>query len=400
MAVLAVVAVACSSGGGGPSPSSSGAAQKINVDVWMQGAWTGGFSSLVLPSFQAGMIRFNELNADPSFPAHITVKQGDTQGSSTKAPPVVQQVVSDKSSVAVFGPDFSGESLVSGDTYNSDHIPFITPSATSVELAGKHWAYWYRTVGNDDAQGTLLAQFIVKYVKPKRLFVLNDKSTYGEPLAKTVETTARSAGIDVVGAEGTHSSALNTGSTVNFSSEISDVKAAHPDVVFFGGYFPDTGPFLKQAKSQGVDFTLVSGDGSLSSDIISLAGSQNVNGTYISAPSNINAGFVAKYKSAEGSNALPIAVYAPEGYDVAGLIGEGIKYAVAHGDKTPQTIRVGIKQYLDTLTGGNVYHGVAKDISFNPSTHELAVSPPDLYHFYKVENGTVKNLGNAKELLG
>jgi branched-chain amino acid transport system substrate-binding protein len=403
IAVLVLVGVACSNNKSTPSSGGTtggGGAKKINVDVWMQGAWTGSFSSLTLPSFQSGEIHFNELNSDPTFPAHITVKQGDTQGSSSKAPPVVQQVVSDDNTVAVFGPDFSGESLVSGDTYNSDHIPFVTPSATSVELAGKHWDYWYRTVGNDDAQGRLLSKFIVKYVHPKRLFLLDDKSTYGHPLALAVEREAKAAGINVVGAEGAHESALNTGSTVNFSSEISDVKAANPDVVFFGGYFPDTGPFLKQARDQGLKFTLVSGDGTLSSDFVSLAGSSNANGTLITAPSNINSSFVKKYNQEEGSSALSIAVYSAEGYDVAGLIGAGIKYAIQHGDKDAKTIRVGIKQYLDTLTGGNTYHGVAKDVAFVPSTHELSTAADDLYYFYKVENGTVVNLGNASKVLG
>ncbi len=61
---------------------------------------------------------------------------------------------------------------------------------------------------------------------------------------------------------------------------------------------------------------------------------------------------------------------------------------------------MGIKQYLDSLTGTNVYHGVAKDYAFDPSTHELATAVDSLYYFYKVENGTVVNLGNATEVLG
>ena len=42
---------------------------------------------------------------------------------------------------------------------------------------------------------------------------------------------------------------------------------------------------------------------------------------------------------------------------------------------------------------------MAKDISFT-SNHELAKSPDSLYYFYKVENGTVVNLGNATKVLG
>ncbi len=193
VAGLGLVAGACGGGGGGASPSASAAVNKINVTVYGQGAWTGSFSSLVLPSMQSAEIHFNELNADPSFPATITFKQADTQGSSTKAPPVVQDVVSDPNTVAVFGPAFSGESLVSGDTYNENKIPFVTASATSVTLAGKRWDYWYRAVGNDDAQGRLVADFVTKYVKPQRLFVLHDKSTYGQPPTSSRSTPSKKA---------------------------------------------------------------------------------------------------------------------------------------------------------------------------------------------------------------
>jgi branched-chain amino acid transport system substrate-binding protein len=374
--------------------------EKIDVTIYGQGAWTGGFSSLVLPEMQSAQIHFNELNDDPNYPARITFKKADTQGSSTKAPPVVQDVVSDPNTVAVVGPAFSGESDVSGDTYNENKIPFVTPSATSVTLAKHRWDYWYRAVGNDDAQGRLAADLVAQYVKPKVLFVLHDKSTYGQPLAETVAETARDAGITVAKVEGAPQSALNTGSTVNFSAVISDVKASNPDTVFFGGYFPDSGPFLKQAHDAGVDFTLVSGDGSVSSDFISLAGEANAEGTYLVAPSNIYQPFVKKYNDILGGRALSVAVYSGEGYDVAGLLGEGIKQAINGGAKTPEDIRAGIKDYIDSLTGGKVYQGVTKDYTFDPSTHELATAVDDLYYFYRVENGTVKNLGNASQVLG
>jgi branched-chain amino acid transport system substrate-binding protein len=268
-------------------------------------------------------------------------------------------------------------------------------------LAKHHWDYWYRAVGNDDAQGRLAADLVAQYVKPKVLFVLHDKSTYGQPLAETVADAARQAGITVAKVEGTPQSALNTGSTVNFSAVISDVKASNPDVVFFGGYFPDSGPFLKQAHDAGLDFTLVSGDGSVSSDFISLAGADNAEGSYLVAPSNINQSFVQKYNQVLGGKALSIAVYSGEGYDVAGMIGEGIKFAIEQQNaKTPEDIRAGVKAYLDSLTGGKVYNGVAHEYGFVPSTHELSTAADDLYFFYRVEKGTVKNLGNASQVLG
>src|SRR5919198_4350309 len=70
LSVLALVAAACGGGGGGGGGSPSATpVQKIDVTVYGQGAWTGGFSSLVLPSMQSAQIKFNELNNDPSYPA-------------------------------------------------------------------------------------------------------------------------------------------------------------------------------------------------------------------------------------------------------------------------------------------------------------------------------------------
>src|ERR687895_2926168 len=130
--VMALTAAACASdeGGGGGGP-----AEKIPVTVYFQGALTGPVNYLVIPSFQAAQIRIDELNADDSFPAEITFKEGDTQGDPANAPQIVEQAVSDPETVAVHGPAFSGESAASGDTYNYAAIPFLTASASYNDAA-------------------------------------------------------------------------------------------------------------------------------------------------------------------------------------------------------------------------------------------------------------------------
>src|SRR6185312_9108599 len=97
-------------------------------------------------------------------------------------------------------------------------------------------------------------------------------------------------------------------------------------------------------------------------------------------PTNIDSDFVQKYNDVYGSDALSIAVYAGEGYDVASLIGEGIKSAVAGGAATPEDIRAGIKAYLDTLTPDNEFEGVTKSYAFDEN-HELATAEDQLYYF-------------------
>jgi branched-chain amino acid transport system substrate-binding protein len=398
LTVFVLVGAACSKDDE-PTPGASGGGDRIEVTVYGQGAWTGGANGLVLPSMQSAQIRFDELNAEEGYPAHINFEQADTQGSKDQAPPVAQNAAEDPNTVAIMGPGFSGESRTTGDTYNDAGIPFVTASATAVDLAEFNWDFWYRTVGNDGSQGGLAGQYVAEVLKPESLYILHDTTDYGKPLAETVETAAKDAGITIAGKSGISDPAINTGNTVNFASIISDISDSGADTLFFGGYDVDSGPFLSQARDAGLDIQVMSGDGSVSSSLLELAG-DSAEGTLLIAPSNISNEFVAKYNEEVGSEGFAVPIYAAEGYDVAGLLGEGIKSAIDGGAETPEEIRTGIKEYLDGLSADAPFAGEAKDIYFDSDSHELAQAPPELYYFYKVEGGALTNLGNAKELLG
>src|SRR6266545_2926409 len=198
LGVFALVAAACNNDGGGGGGATTGGAERIDVTVYGVGAWTGPYNYLVIPSFQAAQLRFDELNAEDGYPATITLAQGDTQGSGDNAPPVVEEVVNDPNTVAVLGPAFSGESEAAGDTFDENGIPFVTQSATNPGLAEKGWTFWYRGCGNDTSQGTLAAQYVVQELAPTALFVSHDKSTYGQGLAEVVRDTAIDSDVNVI----------------------------------------------------------------------------------------------------------------------------------------------------------------------------------------------------------
>jgi branched-chain amino acid transport system substrate-binding protein len=351
---------------------------------------------LILPSMQGAQLRFDELNADPSYPATITFNQADTQGSPDNAPPVVQEVVGDTDTVAVVGPGFSGESEASGDSYEGAGIPFVTPSATNPVLAQKGWTYWYRGVANDNDQGVPAARYIDEILKAKNVYVTHDKSTYGQGLAEIVRDTLDSAGVNVLGFEGIESGAED------FSALISTLQNSDPapDVVYFGGYDFDFGKIVKQARDAGLDVPMMSGDGSVSSTLIDLAGAGLTN-VYLTCPCNLSGDFVQKYNDAYGGDASSVPVYVGEGYDVATLLGDGIKSAIEDGATTPEEIRSGIKAYLDTLTIDNPFQGVAKAYAFDPTTHDIdATDRLALVYFYKGDNGEITSLGAAPDVLG
>jgi branched-chain amino acid transport system substrate-binding protein len=391
LAVLTLVGAACKKNDNtGAGATNSGGTEKIPVTVYFQGAWTGPYNYLVIPSIQGAQLRFKELNAQPDYPATLTLKEADTQGGGDSVPSVANQVVSDPDTVAVAGPGFSGETRDAGDTYNQAGIPFVTASATAVDLAAQGWDFWYRTVGNDDLQGGNDGNFISEIIKSQKLYVADDTSDYGKPLADTVASTATGRGVAQVGRQ-------SVAPTDDYSALITDIKASGADTVFYGGYDADFAKIVRQGKDSGLTVHWMSGDGSTSSTFLDTAGSA-AEGTYLSIPSNLGGSFVNKYNAEYGSKASAVPVYAAEGYDVAGLLGEGIKQAISGGADDATKIREGIQTYLQGLTIDNPYHGQAKDISFDDK-HELAAKDPDsLLYFYQVHNGQMKALGNAASL--
>jgi branched-chain amino acid transport system substrate-binding protein len=390
LAVFSLLGAACGGDdGNGGSGVDDGAVEKTDVSVWFQGALSGPYNYLVIPSFQGAQLRVDELNADESFPYNITLERGDTQGSPDNAPTVVEEVVSDPNTVAVIGPQFSGESAASGDTYNDSAIPFVTGAATNVALGEEGWDYWYRAIGNDGGQGGFMGKYIAGQLKPASLFVAHDKSEYGQPLAETVRDTVEEAGVEVAGFEGAESG------QEDYSALISAVESSGAEAFFFGGYDADFGKIAKQARDAGLDIPLASADGSLSSTFTDLAG--NVSDVHLIAPTNISGDFIQKYNDEVGGDASAVPVYAAEGYDVASLIGEGL---LACGEGcSPEEAREAIKGYLDGLAE-SPYQGVAKEYAFADNHELLALeeAPQDLYYLYEVQNGEISSLGSAAEL--
>ncbi len=380
LAALSLVAAAC---GGDDDEGGTGgdeeAVEKIPVTVYFQGALTGPYNYLVIPGFQGAQLRFDELNEDPEFPAEITLKEGDTQGSPDNAPPVVEEVASDTETVAVVGPGFSGESAVSGDTYNDSGIPFITPSATGCGAGRRGLGLLVsRVIGNDAGQGGLGGQYVAKELGATKLFVADDKSEYGQPLGDAVAEAAEAEGVEIVGRQGAAAGADD------YSALISDVQASGADVFYFGGYDADFAKIVKQAVEAGFKGTMMSGDGSVSDTFVESAG-DSAEGVHLSIPSDLGGDFAEQYNSEYGGDASTVPVYAAEGYDVASLIGEGIKSAIEGGAEDAETIREGIKEYLDGLSDAP-FEGVAKSYAFDPETHELAAEDvAELFFFYEVK---------------
>jgi branched-chain amino acid transport system substrate-binding protein len=389
LALLAAAAlVAASCGDGRPEEPDEEAAGKLRVTVSFQGALTGDFRPLVIHAFQGAQLRIDELNADADFPAVVTLEGADTAGDRVRAPSVAEGVAADPDTVAVIGPAFSGESETSGDVYEAAGIPFVTPSAAAPDLADRGWEYWYRTVGTEEDQGGPMGEWMA--ARHASIFVAHDQSDYGQALAEAVAEVAGQNGTSVEKVEGIVPTEV-------YSELIGDVEASGAEALFYGGYDVQTGLIVAQARDAGLDIPIYSGDGSVSTTLLDLAG-ETASNVFLSCPCNLEGegGFRSTYEEAFGEARVPL--YAAEGYDVASLIGEGIRSAIEGGADDPAGIRAGIKTYLDSLTLDAPFQGVGKTIAFD-DVHELDVlDRRALIFLYEVEPGVISMEGSAADL--
>jgi branched-chain amino acid transport system substrate-binding protein len=388
--LAAATLVIASCRGGGPDGTEETPAGKPQVIVWFQGALTGDFRSLVLHAFQGAQMRIDELNADEGFPAVVTLARADTQGDRVRAPSIAEDVVAESRTVAVIGPAFSGESETSGDLYEAAGIPFVTPSAMDPALADRGWEYWYRTVGTEEDQAQPMGEWMA--ARHTSVFVAHDQSEYGQGLAEAVADAAARGGASIEKVEGIVP-------TETYSELIADVEASGAEAFFYGGYDVQTGLIVSQARDAGLDLSIYSGDGSVSTTLLDLAG-ETATDVFLSCPCNLEGenGFRSRYEDEYGESRVPL--FAAEGYDAASLIGEGIRSAVEGGADDPETIRAGIKTYLDSLTIEAPFQGVAKSIAFEDDHELAALDRRALIFLYEVEPGSISLQGNGADLLG
>ena len=167
----------------------------------------------------------------------------------------------------VIGHVCSGSTIPASDIYENEGVVMITPSATAPQLTEtKPHKYIFRTIGRDDQQGPAAAKYVVEKVKPKKAAVLHDKQSYGQGVATSVKNALDAAKIPVVLFEG-----INAGDS-DYSAVVTKLKSQGVDFVYFGGYHPEMGLLMRQAREQGVKAVFMGPEGVGNKDITAIAG--------------------------------------------------------------------------------------------------------------------------------
>jgi len=267
-----------------------------------------------------------------------------------------RNMVADPEVLVIVGHFNSGVALPASEVYKDAMLAMISPANTATEITDRGYPNVNRVCGRDDVQGPVGARFAAQELKAKSVYIIHDKTTYGQGVAESFRDEAKKLGINVLGYEGTEERA-------NFSPMINPLKAKNPALVYFGGIYHQGGLLLKQLREKGVKAVFMGPDGVDSEEMVKIAGAAAVGSYYTSVAPPRDAtpetvAFAKKYKQRFGKEVEAFGLY---GYD-ATLVGikamEG--WIKANGGKRPT--RTEVSTAVRNLKG---FKGVTGPIAFD-----------------------------------
>lgn len=166
----------------------------------------------------------------------------------------------------VIGHLCSSSTQPASDIYEDEGIIMITPAATNADLTTRGYKMIMRTTGLDSDQGPTAAKYVMDNIKPQRIAVIHDKQQYGEGLARSVQDSLKKAGANVVMFEGV------TAGDKDFSTLVARLKKENVDFVYFGGYYPEMGQIVRQARAAGLKTQFMGPEGVGNASLSNIAG--------------------------------------------------------------------------------------------------------------------------------
>ncbi|WP_039057770.1 high-affinity branched-chain amino acid ABC transporter substrate-binding protein LivK [Enterobacter sp. Bisph1] len=166
----------------------------------------------------------------------------------------------------VIGHLCSSSTQPASDIYEEEGVLMITPGATNPELTQRGYQYIMRTAGLDSAQGPTAAKYILNNVKPQRIAIIHDKQQYGEGLARAVQEGLKAGGANVV-----FFNAITAGEK-DFAALVSRLQKEKIDFVYYGGYYPEMGQLLRQARAIGLKIQFMGPEGVGNASLSNIAG--------------------------------------------------------------------------------------------------------------------------------
>ena len=268
-----------------------------------------------------------------------------------------EMLVSNPEVLGVVGHFNTGVAIPSSVKYESGSLVMVSPANSGVTLTEEGKKTVHRICARDDAQGPKGATFAKEELGVKSVFLIHDKTSYGQGLVDQVKAQFEKDGVQVLGYEG-----VNQGEK-DYNFVVNTAISQNPDMIYFGGIYPEAGLIVKQAREKGYQGLFMGGDGIDSPDLIKIAGPA-AEGVYLTSlagdatQTEEGRKWIEEYEKTMGK---PPGTYSDYAYESANIILDAIAKAIQdNGGKKPTR-----EQVLENVHKTKDYQGTFVKVSFD-----------------------------------
>ena len=347
--------------------SDKGSAAAAEIPVGVLAPLTGAVAEYGNAVCNGAVMYFEEVNAAGGINGkQIKIVTYDEEGDPVKAVTGYNSLV-DSGVTAIVGDVTTAPTVAVVAESQADNMPMITASATAASVTCQMnedgtvksvYQNMFRSCFIDPFQGSKMASFASEQLGATTAAVLyNIGSDYSVGLAEAFEATAAEMGIEVVSVESYADGA------VDFQSQLTNIAAKNPDVLFVPDYYSTIALVAQQASSAGVTATMLGADGwdsvlDVVTDAALLEGAYYCSGYSTQDTSEQVQTFVKNYEAKYGSTPN---MFAAQAYDAAMILCAALEKAEASGkecgsDEYKQAVIDAMKATdMDCVTGHVTY---------------------------------------------
>ncbi|OGX38276.1 MAG: hypothetical protein A3C53_01670, partial [Omnitrophica WOR_2 bacterium RIFCSPHIGHO2_02_FULL_68_15] len=201
----------------------------------------------------------------------------DDQRNPAQAVSMAKKLAADPAVLAVVGHLNSSCTKPASAIYHKARLLHTNPVSSNPDISRQGFDTFFRVCATDDLQGPAGARFAWQTLGARRVFIVDDLTTYGRGLANEFETAAQGLGFSVLGHEGI------TQGEKDFTPLLTKIKALGPDLIYFAGMFPEAAVLIRQRRDLQLSAKFLAGDGVYEPTLITLATPEAAEGVYVTA---------------------------------------------------------------------------------------------------------------------
>lgn len=273
----------------------------------------------------------------------IVLVEYDEEGDSAKAVTGYNSLV-DQGVAAIIGDVTTGPTVAVVVESQADNMPMITASATAAAVtvdpdSGEVYENMFRSCFIDPFQGEKMATFAYEELGAKTAAILyNTGIDYSVGLTEAFEEKAAELGLEVVAVESYADGA------VDFTSQLTNIAAKAPDVLFVPDYYSVVALVATQADAAGVTATMLGADGwdtvlQVVEDASLLEGAYYCAGYSKNDTTEAVQSFIAAYEAKYESTPN---MFAAQAYDAAAILFAAL-------EQVDESLTVGSDEYKEAV---------------------------------------------------